>query len=235
MKRNDGAGSSAGSDEQRRETEGADEAFRREMAHELRTPLQSLSMLIELMRRESERGQPSSSESFSRAKKQIDRLSSLVTVLTKTNRAAHPLLPLEPLAEKSQRSDGEGPASGSRNRKGACRILIVDDDASILDALGALLRQRYDVLVASNGEEAVDRLGSGPVDLIVLDMLMPLLDGEGALREIRGRGLRVPVIAASARGDRLVKYRELGADDFIQKPFDIGDLEEKIDRLLKAS
>jgi DNA-binding response OmpR family regulator len=82
---------------------------------------------------------------------------------------------------------------------------------------------------------AVDRLGSGPVDLIVMDMLMPLLDGEGALREIRGRGLRVPVIAASARGDRLAKYRELGADDFIQKPFEIGDLEEKIDRLLAAS
>lgn len=115
------------------------------------------------------------------------------------------------------------------------KILIVDDDPSILEALGALLRDRYEVLVASNGEEAVDRVSSAPVDLVVLDMLMPLLEGEGVLREIRGRGLRIPVIVASARDDRLVNFRALGADDFIQKPFDVRVLEEKIDRLLAAT
>jgi DNA-binding response OmpR family regulator len=112
------------------------------------------------------------------------------------------------------------------------KILIVDDDVSILDGLGTLLRDRYEVLVASNGEEAVDRLGAVPVDLVVLDMLMPLLDGEGVLREIRSRGLQVPVIVASARGDRLADFRALGADDFIEKPYDVGALEKKIDRLL---
>jgi DNA-binding response OmpR family regulator len=115
------------------------------------------------------------------------------------------------------------------------KILIVDDDPFILDALGTLLSDRYDVLVATNGEEAVERVSSVPVDLVVLDMLMPLLDGEGALREIRGRGLQVPVIVASARGDRLANFRELGADDFIQKPFEVGALEEKIDRLLPSA
>ena len=112
------------------------------------------------------------------------------------------------------------------------RILIVDDDPSILDALQTLFGARYDVLVAANCEEAMDRLGGGPVDLIVLDMMMPVVGGEGALRRIRGRGLRVPVIVASARSDRLANFRALGADDCVQKPFEAGLLEEKVARLL---
>jgi DNA-binding response OmpR family regulator len=119
-------------------------------------------------------------------------------------------------------------------REALSRILIVDDDASILSALGDLLRDRYEVLAAANGEEAVDRLASAPVDLVVLDMMMPVLDGKGALREIRGRGSRVPVIISSARSDRLADYRALGADDFIQKPFAFGALEQKIERLLSS-
>jgi len=112
------------------------------------------------------------------------------------------------------------------------RILIVDDDPSILDALQDLLGARHDVLVASNGEEAMDQLGRGSVDLVVLDMMMPVLDGEDALRQIRSRGLRVPVIVASARSDRFADFRALGADDYVQKPFDAGLLEEKVARLL---
>lgn len=112
------------------------------------------------------------------------------------------------------------------------RILIVDDDPSILDALVGLFRDRYEVLVAGNGEEAVERMASAPVDLVVMDMMMPVLDGEGAMRQMRGRGFSVPIIIASARGERLANYRELGADDFIQKPFRVDTLEQKIDRLL---
>ncbi len=112
------------------------------------------------------------------------------------------------------------------------RILIADDDASILDALSGLLEDRYEVVVASNGEQAIERLASEPIDLIVLDMLMPLLDGEGVLREVRARGSRIPIIVVSARSERLSNFRKLGADDCIQKPFDFDVLEEKIERLL---
>jgi PAS domain S-box-containing protein len=224
--------------QRRRDAENAQGSFLRMMRHELRTPLQSLSMFVELMRRESERGRPSPSESFSKAKAQLDRLSRLVTDLTEDEpgrgapAVAGPDVPRELTGPGHvRRRDPRGPG----NKRAVSRILIVDDDMSILDALGTLLRKRYDVLMATNGEEAVDRLGSLPVDLVVLDMRMPLLDGEGTLREIRGRGLRVPVIVASARSDQLATFRALGADDFIQKPFDVGVLEEKIDRLLTAA
>ena len=115
------------------------------------------------------------------------------------------------------------------------RILIVDDDPSILHALEGLFCGRFEVIVAGNGEEAVERLASVPVDLVVMDMVMPVLDGEGAVRQIRGQGLRVPIIIASARSERLANYRELGADDFIRKPFRVDALERKIDRLLTAA
>lgn len=112
------------------------------------------------------------------------------------------------------------------------RILIVDDDPFILDALGALLKDRYDVVAASNGEEAIERLASEPVDLVVLDMMMPLLDGERVLHDTRGHGARVPIIIVSAKRERLLNFRALGADDFIEKPFDFDVLERKISRLL---
>jgi PAS domain S-box-containing protein len=83
--------------QQRREAESAQESALRMMAHELRTPLQSLSMFIELMRRNSERGQPSPSEIFSKARSQLDRLSRLFTDLLEASRVAELPLSLEPL------------------------------------------------------------------------------------------------------------------------------------------
>jgi DNA-binding response OmpR family regulator len=115
------------------------------------------------------------------------------------------------------------------------QVLIVDDDPWILEALQELLRDRYEVAVACDGEEALERLGGSSMDVVVLDLAMPRMDGEDALREIRGRGWSVPVILTSARGDRLGEYRALGADDFLQKPFEARLLEEKIERLLYTS
>lgn len=114
------------------------------------------------------------------------------------------------------------------------KILIVDDDGGVRDGLSALLGERYDVVLASNGREAIDRLEGNGIDLIVLDLVMPRLDGEGALREIRGRGLRMPVIVVSTTGDRLAAAEALGADGHLRKPFDIAALEAKIDRLLAS-
>jgi DNA-binding response OmpR family regulator len=112
------------------------------------------------------------------------------------------------------------------------RILIADDDPGILEGMDILLSRRYDVVTARNGEEAVARLSEGPVDLVILDLLMPLLDGESALVRLRESGFRGGVIVMSAHADRLGRTRLLGADDFLVKPFEFRELERSIERLL---
>jgi DNA-binding response OmpR family regulator len=114
------------------------------------------------------------------------------------------------------------------------RILIADDDLGILQAMESLLSRKYRVITARDGEEVLERLEREAVDLVILDLLMPLLDGEGALIALRERGLRLPVIVMSAHGDRLGKTRLLGADDFLAKPFEFRELERMIERLLRS-
>ena len=112
------------------------------------------------------------------------------------------------------------------------RILIADDDLGILDAMRALLSRGYEVVTARDGEEALERVASGPVDLVILDLLMPLLDGESTLVRLRENGFRGAIIVVSAHADRLGRTRLLGADDFLAKPFEFGELERMIERLL---
>lgn len=100
-------------------------------------------------------------------------------------------------------------------------VLIADDDASIRDVVRLYLEDAgYEVLEAENGRQAVDLVASGGVDLVLLDIMMPVLDGYGALREIR-RASNVPVILLSAKGqdpDKILGLN-LGADDYLAKPF----------------
>jgi DNA-binding response OmpR family regulator len=112
------------------------------------------------------------------------------------------------------------------------RILIADDDPGILDAMRTLLSLRYDVVTARNGEEALERLENENVDLVILDLLMPLCDGENALVRLRESGFRGGIIVMSAHADRLGRTRLLGADDFLAKPFEYRELERSIERLL---
>jgi DNA-binding response OmpR family regulator len=112
------------------------------------------------------------------------------------------------------------------------RILVADDDPGILEGMETLLSRRYDVVTARNGEEALERLSEGPVDLVVLDLLMPLLDGESALARLRENGFDGGIIVMSAHADRLGRTRLLGADDFLVKPFEFRELERAIERLL---
>lgn len=112
------------------------------------------------------------------------------------------------------------------------RILIADDDLGILEAMRSLLSQKHDVITARDGEEALERLAQEPFDLVVLDLLMPLLDGENALIRLRQGGYRGAVIVMSAHADRLGRTRPLGADDFLVKPFEFRELERMIERLL---
>jgi DNA-binding response OmpR family regulator len=112
------------------------------------------------------------------------------------------------------------------------RILIADDDLGILEGMETLLSSRYDVVTARNGEEALARLREDSVDLVILDLLMPLLDGENALVRLRESGFVGGVIVMSAHADRLGRTRLLGADDFLVKPFEFRELERSIERLL---
>src|SRR4030065_1554540 len=110
------------------------------------------------------------------------------------------------------------------------RIMIVDDDPAILRLLSTNLKARaYDVATATNGEESLEAVQRDFVDLIILDLMMPKVDGVEVVRRIR-EWSDVPIIILSARGDEhdKVKCLELGADDYLTKPFGIAELLARI-------
>jgi two-component system, OmpR family, response regulator TctD len=113
------------------------------------------------------------------------------------------------------------------------RVLLVDDDTDFLHGLAQLLRDRYEILMAANGDEALEILREEAVDVVVLDMLMPLLDGQSVLRELRAKSRPPAVIVVSARPDLIAQSMEIGADDFLAKPFGIAQLERKIEGLVR--
>jgi two-component system KDP operon response regulator KdpE len=109
-------------------------------------------------------------------------------------------------------------------------ILIVDDDPAILRLLSTNLKARgYGVVTSTNGEECLDAVQANFVDLIILDLMMPKVDGLEVCRRIR-EWSDVPIIILSARGDEndKVKCLELGADDYLTKPFGIAELLARI-------
>jgi DNA-binding response OmpR family regulator len=112
-------------------------------------------------------------------------------------------------------------------------ILVVDDDEQILDFLRPKLKGAgYNVLTASNGIEALQQTKAQEPDLLVLDLMMPGMDGFETLKEIRDFSA-VPVIVLSARGSDTDKIKglELGADDYLSKPFNPDELLARIKAL----
>jgi CheY-like chemotaxis protein len=121
-----------------------------------------------------------------------------------------------------------------RDRRGSemKHLLIVDDDYDICESLQLVLEDRYRVTTANNGLQALRILESDSVDAVVLDLMMPILDGESMMQEMRARGWSVPVILASAANQLASRARASGAAAWIQKPFDVTDLEEALARAL---
>lgn len=118
------------------------------------------------------------------------------------------------------------------------KILIVDDDYSLLDQIRQILTgQRYIVETASDGEEALDRLSETPFDAIILDVMMPKIDGLTVLEQARKAGIDTPVIMLTAKGDvdDRVKGLNLGADDYLAKPFSLDELLARVRALLRRA
>jgi len=116
------------------------------------------------------------------------------------------------------------------------KILIVDDELALLTQLcGALHGQRYLTETAENGEEALERIFAIPFDLIILDIMLPKMDGLAVLREIRAAHIKTPVLMLSARGgsDDKIKGLDLGADDYLAKPFSLDELLARVRALLR--
>jgi two-component system, OmpR family, response regulator MprA len=118
------------------------------------------------------------------------------------------------------------------------RLLVVDDDPDVRDSLSRALRYAgYQVMTAVHGSDALDVVARSPVDLIVLDVLMPIMDGFEACRRLRERGDATPVLVLTARDavDDRVTGLDAGADDYLVKPFALGELQARVRALLRRS
>jgi len=117
------------------------------------------------------------------------------------------------------------------------RILIVDDEPRYLRLLEANLRtEGYEVATAQDGIQAIDVFSSQPIDLILLDIMMPRLDGFGACQRIREFS-NVPIIILTAKGEEQDRVRglDLGADDYLVKPFSATELLARVRAVLRRS
>jgi two-component system response regulator MprA len=118
------------------------------------------------------------------------------------------------------------------------RILVVDDEPAVRDALERILRlEGFEVQMACDGREAVRSQAAAPADAVLLDVLMPELDGLEVCRRLRDTGDRTPVLMLTARdevGDRVAGL-EAGADDYLPKPFALEELLARLRALLRRS
>ena len=120
---------------------------------------------------------------------------------------------------------------------GEATIMLVDDEESIQKLLTyPLEREGYTVIQARDGEEALRRFAEQPVDLVVLDVMLPRVDGLEVCRRLR-TGSAVPIIMLTARDDEVDKVLglELGADDYITKPFSIREFRSRIRAVLRRA
>jgi len=117
------------------------------------------------------------------------------------------------------------------------RILLVDDEQSIQTLLSyPLRRDGYDVVQATDGHQALERFEEQPFDLVVLDLMLPKIDGLEVCRRLRSRS-PVPIIMLTAKSEEIDKVvgLELGADDYITKPFSLREFSSRIKAALRRA
>lgn len=116
------------------------------------------------------------------------------------------------------------------------RIMVVDDDADIRELIRVYLAgEGLTVMQASNGQEALSMLETTPADLVVLDVMMPLMDGWELCRELRTQYADLPLLMVTAKSESVHKVKgfQLGTDDYLVKPFDPVELVMRVKALLK--
>lgn len=118
------------------------------------------------------------------------------------------------------------------------KILIADDEQNIVISLEFLMkREGYEVAIASDGEEAVQRMRADPPDLVLLDVMMPKKSGFDVCQEVRAdpalAGVRILMLTAKGRDTEVAKGLALGADAYMTKPFSTKELVEKVRSLLE--
>ena len=116
-------------------------------------------------------------------------------------------------------------------------ILVCDDDKAIVEAIEIYLTQEgYHILKAYDGQEALDILNTQAIDLLIIDIMMPRLDGWQVCREIRKKS-NTPIIMLTAKGETFDKILglELGADDYVSKPFDSKEVVARIKAVLRRT
>ena len=117
-------------------------------------------------------------------------------------------------------------------------ILLIDDETAITENLAPFLsRSGFEVTVASNGEEALQKVAEGHPDLLVLDVLMPRMDGREVLRQLRKVGNWTPILLLTQVGEASERAMALeeGADDYLNKPFDPHELVARIRAVLRRA
>jgi DNA-binding response OmpR family regulator len=120
---------------------------------------------------------------------------------------------------------------------GSARILLVDDEQALQTLLTYPLRKDgYDVVPARDGREALDRFSTERFDLVVLDIMLPKLDGVEVCRRLRSRS-QVPIIMLTAKDDEIDKVigLEMGADDYITKPFSVREFRSRVKAALRRA
>lgn len=120
----------------------------------------------------------------------------------------------------------------------ARRVLIADDEPLTAEMLALMLTFRgYDVVCACNGPDALRQAREAQPDLVLLDVLMPGMDGETVTRALREDPslCDVPVVLISSEDESEIEWRESGADLFLQKPFDVRELPDVLERVFQRT
>ncbi len=118
------------------------------------------------------------------------------------------------------------------------RVLIIEDDLGLRETLRQLLElDGYDVVTATDGLEGLERFEAGTTDVVVLDLMMPRMDGFGFAAELQRRGLRATtaILVLTADGRAQEKAARIGADGWLEKPFDVLLFLEKVAQLARRA
>ncbi|HVJ08333.1 MAG TPA: response regulator transcription factor [Acidisarcina sp.] len=117
------------------------------------------------------------------------------------------------------------------------RVLVVEDEKRLAENVATAIREGagFAVDVAEDGEAGLQLAGYGHYDLIVLDLMLPKIDGPSLLKKVRTRGNKTPVLVLTARQGKesIIEMLNLGADDYLPKPFDLGELLARVKALVR--